>query len=267
MTMPETIAIIYDFDGTLTKESSLNYTIFPYLKIKPDEFWELVNKEMQKDNADWILIFMRLVLEIAKNKKFKITQKILKKLVKNIIYVKGIPQYFERINTYINKNFKDINLRHYIISGNLAEIVKFSKVAKYMKNIFASSYYYKNGKPVFPLLAVNETLKTQFIFRISKGREKMYEPVNDFIEHSKRPVPFKNIIYIGDGLTDIPSMAVVKNNGGHSIAVYNDTDSKKVCDKLLKEGRVHFIAKADYSKGSKLEKLLKRIIALIIKNN
>ncbi len=263
--MSETIAIIYDFDGTLTKESSLNYTIFPYLKIKPDKFWELVDKEMQKENADWLLVFMRLVLEIAKRKKLKINQEIFKKLTENITYVRGIPQYFERINTYVNKNFKNINLRHYIVSGNLIEIIKHSRVAKYMSNIFASSYYYKNGNPIFPLLAVNETLKTQFIFRINKGKEKMYEPVNDFVEHSKRPVPFKNIIYIGDGLTDIPSMAVVKNNGGHSIAVYNDSESKKICDRLLNEGRVHFIAKADYSKWGRLEKLIKQIIKSIIK--
>ncbi len=263
--MPETIAIVYDFDGTLTKESSLNYTIFPYLKIKPEKFWEIVDKEMQKENADWILVFMRLVLEIAKSKKFKINQEIFKELTGNITYVRGIPQYFERINAFINENFRNINLRHYIVSGNLIEIIKHSKVAKYMSNIFASSYYYKNGKPVFPLLAVNETLKTQFIFRINKGKEKMYEPVNDFVEHSKRPVPFKNIIYIGDGLTDVPSMAVVKNNGGHSIAVYNDYESKKICDKLLREGRVHFISKADYSKGSELEKIIKQIIKSIIK--
>ena len=262
--MPDTIAIIYDFDGTLTKDSSLNYTLFPYLKIKPDNFWKLVDKEMKKYDADWLLVFMRLILELAEQKKLLITRDILKKITGNIVYCKGIPSYFDRINKFFKKEFKDYKLRHYVVSGNLLEIIKHSKIAKYMHNIFASSFYYKDGKASFPLLAVNETLKTQFIFRINKGKEKMYEPVNDFIEHNKRPVPFKNIIYIGDGLTDVPSMVVVKNNGGHSIAVYGDNQGKEVCKKLLADGRVNFIAKADYSKDSKLVLIIRNILKSII---
>ena len=59
------------------------------------------------------------------------------------------------------------------------------------------------------------------------------------------------MIYIGDGLTDVPSMKLTKLNGGHSIAVWQDDN--RISSEMLLEGRVDFTAPADYSAGSEME--------------
>lgn len=109
-------------------------------------------------------------------------------------------------------------------------------------------------------MAVNYTSKTQFLFRVNKGVLDVTEhrALNEFMPEEKRRVPFSNMIYIGDGLTDVPSMKLTKLNGGHSIAVWQEDE--QISNEMLLEGRVDFAVKADYSRGSDMEKMVFAII-------
>ena len=123
------------------------------------------------------------------------------------------------------------------------------------KEIYAASFCYdEHGVACWPAMAVNYTSKTQFLFRVNKGVLDVTEhrALNEFMPEEKRRVPFSNMIYIGDGLTDVPSMKLTKLNGGHSIAVWQENEW--VSNEMLLEGRVDFVVKADYSQGSEMEK-------------
>ena len=54
-------------------------------------------------------------------------------------------------------------------------------------------------------------------------------------------------------------MILVKENGGKSIAVYQE-NNRDVVRQLFQDERVNFICKADYSAGSELDKVVKLII-------
>jgi hypothetical protein len=113
-------------------------------------------------------------------------------------------------------------------------------------------------------VAVNYTNKTQFIFKINKGVESVYDTkqVNKYMEEKSRPVPFSRMIYVGDGTTDIPCMRLVKNFGGHSIAVYNPKDKSKRAEMntLIRDNRVNHVCPADYSAGSEIDTVVKAVI-------
>ncbi|MEI7543032.1 MAG: haloacid dehalogenase-like hydrolase, partial [bacterium] len=207
---------------------------------------------------------MRMMLEAAGVKKFSITKAVLHSMGKDIKYFKGVETFFKNINQYVKKNFKGVEIRHYIISAGLKEIIEASKIAKNFHNIFACEYYYDEyGRATFPNVIVNDTIKTQYIFRINKGKESLKENINTHMDINKRPVPFSNIIYIGDGLTDVPCMTVVRNGRGTSIAVYDNAEGSKVSAELLKAGRVDITAKADYSKGGEIDVFVREVIKRI----
>jgi predicted HAD superfamily phosphohydrolase len=117
----------------------------------------------------------------------------------------------------------------------------------------------KTQEAIWPKLAINYTMKTQFFFRIAKGILKITEDnkVNERIKEKR--IPYRNIIYIGDGLTDVPSMLLVKENGGKSIAVYPKGEKERVLQ-LIEDARVNFITTADYSLNSDLDKVVKLAI-------
>lgn len=74
-------------------------------------------------------------------------------------------------------------------------------------------------------------------------------------DDSKR-IPFTNMIYIGDGLSDVPCMKMMRAYGGQAVAVYQDSNRAGVED-LLAKGRVDFIFPADYRDGTLFDETMK----------
>lgn len=253
------IGILYDFDRTLAKEDLQNYSFIPSLNMTPDQFWGATNAFAQKEGVEKILSYMYMMISQAREKKIKLTKKFLFNLGKDIEYFEGVETWFKRINEYGENN--GVLIEHYIVSSGTKEIIEGTSIAKEFKAIFACEFLFdeKTEEAIWPKLAINYTMKTQFFFRIAKGILKITED-NKVNERTKeKRIPYRNIIYIGDGLTDVPSMLLVKENGGKSIAVYPKGEKERVLQ-LIEDARVNFITTADYLPNSDLDKVVKLAI-------
>ena len=257
------IAIMYDFDKTLITTDMQNFGFIPSLGITKEEFWKTVNEYTEKNEMDSLLSYMYMMLKLARSKDLRITRDEFVKLGKNIEYFPGVTGWFERINEYAKKAGAEVE--HYVISSGLQEIIEGSEIYKFFKKTYACEYVYDvNGVAIWPKTVVNFTTKTQCLYRINKGELSVCdnEILNSYVPHEERRVPFENMIYIGDGFTDVPCMKLCKANGGHSIAVYGDI--RDTAEKLMREYRVDFITKADYEKDHELDHIVKTIIDKIV---
>ena len=251
-----TIAMVYDFDGTLSPQPMQEYTVLPKLGIKPRNFWKQVEKESAETVSEKMLVYMRLLLEEAHARKINIGRRDFQAMGKDIPYFPGVEGWFKRINAHVKKRGSgQINIQHYIVSAGMKEILEGISIRRYFQQIYASEYHFNfQGIATFPKLLITDTTKTQYLFRVNKGKETLEESINEHMPENQRPIPFQNIIYIGDGMTDVPSMALTKKSGGHTIAVYptRNRGDRDTCVKLLSARRVDFIAPADYRANSKL---------------
>ena len=253
-----TIALMYDFDKTLADQDMQNYSFIPNLGMTPDEFWGKVESFRKKNYMESILGYMYYSMHVCKERGIPFTKEYLKECGKDVKFYKGVQNWFDRINKYAES--LDVKIEHYIISSGIKEIIDGCSIADKFKKIFASQYYFdENGEAVWPKIAINYTQKTQYIFRISKAAydETDNKKVND--KMNDRVVNYQNMIYFGDGITDIPCMTFVKKQGGTSIAVYTKGQKNKVTGLLL-DDRVNYISPADYQEGSDLDQLVKCII-------
>ena len=252
------IGIMYDFDKTLSTTDMQNYDFIPKLGLTPDEFWGATGEFTAKTGVERILSYMYMMIAKAKEKGIKLTREYLRECGKNIKFYPGVTTWFKRINDYAES--KGIKVEHYLVSSGTMEIVEGCSIFPCFTKAWGCEYYYnEDGEPVWPKLAINYTQKTQFYFRISKGA---VDVKNDSAVNEKTPerrIPYKNIIYMGDGMTDVACMTLVKHNDGTSIAIYPEKDSDKVRD-LYTDGRCNLMCKADYSAGSDLEKVVKLTI-------
>lgn len=258
MTEKPIIALMYDFDHTLSPKDMQEYGFIPGLGMSAGEFWDACNRKAVSNNMDGILAYMLVMIEQSIGKQM-ITREMLTSMGKDVKLFDGVRTWFSRINAYAEQ--KGAVAEHYILSSGLKEIIEGTPIADEFKEIFAASFVYNdNGVPYWPAMAVNYTSKTQFIFRINKGVLDVTndEDLNGYMLEDKRPVPFRNMIYIGDGLTDVPCMKTVKVNGGYSIAVYQGSHAAAL--KMLKHNRVDYIAPTDYSEGKELEQTVFEII-------
>lgn len=276
-----TIALCYDFDGTLSPHNMQEYSFIPKLQQQPEKFWSDASMTAKKNDCDLILAYMYLMCRRAKEAKIKIRREDFVNFGKQVEFFKGlspefnresengelfseiVPDWFERTKSYAKS--LGAELKHFVISSGIKEMIEGSKIGGKFDQIFASSFMYdESGAAVWPAQCINYTNKMQFLFRINKGVWDTQKTINHYMPENDRPVPFKRMIYFGDGMTDIPAMKLVKSQGGYSIAVHDGSRRKgKSSEKLLNENRVNFVAKADYSRGSVLEAQVMRVISKI----
>ena len=254
------VAIIYDFDKTLCDKDMQEYSFIPSLGINPKDFWKMTDEFSKKEKMDKILACMYAMFNESEKNNKHITKEYLNSLGKDINFFPGIQEWFERINEYGDKI--GLEIEHYIVSSGLKEIIDGTKISKYFKNIYACEFLYnEEGYAIWPKMSVNYTTKTQFISRINKGVLDISDDktLNKKMLDEERRISTKNMIYFGDGLTDIPSMRMIKENGGYAIAVYQN-DDKEIASDLLKDNRIDFFAKADYQENSQIDKLMKNML-------
>ncbi len=267
-----TIALVYDFDGTLSPSNMQEYTVLPKLGIAPDIFWARVREEAQARQAEQILTYMRMMFEeVERREDLVVKREDLKAMAGAIELFPGVHDWFSRIAAHVEARSHGVaEVRHYIISSGLKEILEGVAIYPAFANVFACTYHYdKHGRAVFPDRVVNDTSKTQYLFRINKGVEDLNQSANDHMPEAERPIPFKNMIYFGDGDTDVPSFTVTRKNGGHAVAVYNGDAGNALqrlgkCRDLFAEERIDFFAAADYRAGSDLERGAKLILDKVV---
>jgi len=255
------VALIYDFDETLSVDYMQAFGLIQALGMKPNTFWKKANLWSANNNADQITGSMYYFMKIAKEKGISLSRKDFNRFGRHIDYYNGVLTWFERINNY--GRALGLDIEHYLISSGYEEIVEGTEIRKYFKDVFACSYAYgDNGQPVWPARVVNYSIKTQFLSKINKGLGKNDDiAVNEYTPDEERRIPFKQMIYFGDGMTDIPSMKLTKERGGNAIAVYTPhSRAKKKAMKLLVDNRVNFALPADYSENKEIDVVVKTIL-------
>lgn len=255
------VALIYDFDGTLSPGNMQEFGFVQAIGKNPNDFWQKTVEMATTNDASGILCYMYLMLQEAKACGISLKRDSFQKFGSMVKLFKGVEEWFELINQY--GKARGINIKHYINSSGLKEMIEGTSIAKRFNNIYACSFLYDvDGVAVWPAVAVDYTTKTQFLFKISKGIQEISDnkKINEFVAKEDRPIPFERIIYMGDGETDVPCMSVVREQGGHSIAVYGNRKKKVVAERLIKENRVNFVCKADYTENSEIHIIVKLIL-------
>lgn len=255
------VAIIYDFDNTLSTKDMQEFTFIPSLGITADEFWAQCDKTSHEYSMDHILAYMYLMAKMSKQSGVPLSADKLREMGKGVEFFDGVKEWFGRINNFGAS--LGLEVRHYIISCGLKAMIEGCDIAHEFYNIFACDYVYdQNGEPVWPSVAINYTSKTQFLYRINKGVEDVgeHKRLNMYMPKNQRVVPFCNMIYVGDGLTDVPSMKLARQRGGYAIGVYRNPEDASY---LVDEERVDFYVKSDYTENSQMDEAMKAILQKI----
>ncbi len=262
-----TVALIYDFDGTLSPKNMQEYDFLQAIGINDSKkFWRESEELSKKQDASNVLSYMSLMIKKAKAADVSIKRENFQKFGGSISLYKGVVEWFDLTRELGNEI--GVKVEHYINSSGLKEMIEGTKIYKEFKEVYACSFMYDvDGIAYWPAVAVDFTAKTQFLFMINKGIAKIADNrrVNEWMAEEDRPIPFERMIYFGDGETDIPCMRLVKQQGGNSIAVYGSDNhqKKRNAQQLVKDGRVNFACQADYSKGKEIYKIVDSIFRRI----
>ena len=271
MCEPKRTALIYDFDGTLARGNLQETSFIPKIDMSKEAFWAEVKARTCNHDADEVLIYMHLMLDKALEMGVNVTIDDLRQHGKQAEFFPGLSDrsWFERINEHAAA--RDLTLEHYIVSSGIYEMIDGCAIRDAFQQVFASKFIYLDSVAAWPGVGINYTTKTQYLFRINKGIDNHWDnaSLNSFMPEDERPIPFDRMIFLGDGDTDIPTMKMLTDKGGHSIGVYDpnrrNRDLTKI-HRLISDGRVDFVAPADYEEKSQLDIIIKGILGRIARN-
>ena len=257
------VAFIYDFDGTLAHGNIQEYNFIPALNMTSDEFWNEVETLKINNNMENVLAYMYLMLKKAEEKNISVKKAAFVEYGKNIKFYPGVIDWFDRINSYAENI--GITLHHYIVSSGIKEMIEGTEIKDKFEKIYACSFLYNIDEIAkWPAVSVNYTNKTQFLYRINKGIYEVYdESINNKMADNDKKIAFNNMVYFGDGMTDVPCMKLVKDNGGIALSLYEQDNTLAL--RLLNDGRVNYITKTDYTEGCDLDIYIKDILLNIKK--
>ena len=261
------IALIFDYDQTLTPSNMQDEALFPAFGVEPTRFWQRCDELIEHQNYDSELAYMKVLLDTLDLD--RPTNRQLRELGAKLTFYPGLPEMFEQFAEGLlgpEEAALGITVEYYIISSGLKEMIEGSRLKPHVRAIFGCEFAEDDsGRITFPRRVISHTQKTQFLFRVNKGLLNLSEDVNDHMDDDLRPIPFENMIYVGDGPTDIPCFNVIRKQGGQAIAVYNPKDPTRAafrkCYQLCAHtDRVRHIAPADYRAGSHLRLLLDEMV-------
>jgi phosphoserine phosphatase len=257
------VALIYDFDGTLSPGNMQEFGFIQAVHKTPEEFWTMSDGIAIGQDASNVLAYMKLMFDEAHKAGIKLRRSDFKRFGQDIKLFDGLRDWFRNVNAYGES--KGVRIEHYINSSGLKEIIEGSPIAKEFKHIFACTFIYDaNGEAEWPGISVDYTAKTQFLFKINKGifSSRDSKRVNESMADDKKRIPFTNMIYFGDGETDVPSMKIINMFGGHTIAVFTPGNPARraAAQKLQRQGRASFITPAVYTRESRTFKIVCAII-------
>jgi 3-deoxy-D-manno-octulosonate 8-phosphate phosphatase KdsC-like HAD superfamily phosphatase len=257
------VALIYDYDGTLSPGNMQEFGFIQAVGKTADEFWRMSDSIAIGQDASNVLAYMKLMFDEAKRNGIKLRREDFQRFGQNIQLFDGVREWFKLVNNY--GELHGVKIEHYINSSGLKEIIEGSPIAHEFKHVFAGTFLYDaNGEAEWPGISVDYTTKTQFLFKISKGifSSRDNKQVNESIADDKKRIPFTHMIYFGDGDTDVPCMKIVGMFGGHSIAVYDPQNERKkaTAAKLKRQGRVAFAVPAVYTPDAPAFRVVTAII-------
>lgn len=266
--MSNIIAVIWDFDKTLV-DGYMQDPIFEKYGVNAAEFWKEVNTlpkkymEEQGVRVNLDTIYLNHFINCAKKGGVfeGLSNAALREFGKKLRFYAGAPEILEKTKRMMEESdiYREYGIRveHYIVSTGFKELILGSAVMDYVDAVWGCELieHEVDGKRVIGELGytIDNTSKTRAIFEINKGIPKMQDiDVNSQMPEELRRIPFKNMIYIADGPSDVPAFSLIKKNGGSTFAIYPKGDQRafQQVEKLRHDGRIDMYAEADYTEGT-----------------
>ncbi|OYD91534.1 haloacid dehalogenase-like hydrolase [Nostoc sp. 'Peltigera membranacea cyanobiont' 210A] len=259
------IAIVFDFDDTLvpdTVDALLESLGIDALEFRQEKIRPLIDKGWDK-----ILARFYALIEESKRQDNKITQEYIASFGQELAPFDGVNKMFDRLQQCAHESNSKVEVEFYLITCGMLEIARHNCIAPNFKAMWGCEFSYGDRNGIeFLKKIVTHTEKTRYLFQIAKGFDDYQDDGKAFVYRDLPPeelhIPLSQVIYVGDGASDIPCFSLMNQEQGTAIALYKDSTPEEWGQdlKMTQSQRVANLAPVDYSENSELMQSLTLVV-------
>lgn len=254
-----TIAIAFDFDDTLvpdTYDALIKDFGYDSKTFRAERYYPLL-----KDGWDGIPARFHTLIEEGKQRSDgkKLTQSYIKDFGRQLQPFPGVDEMFARLRQSARDISPDIEIEFYLITSGFVEIARNTSIADQFKAMWGCEFHYdESGQAQYLKRSISHPEKPRYLYFLSRGADGHSENDLLFVYEDVPPdeihVPLNQIIYTGDGTSDLPCFALLNQAGGIPIGVYKDGTAQDWAQEyqVSQSQRVINLAPADYSQDSEM---------------
>ncbi|MER1967286.1 HAD family hydrolase [Castellaniella sp. GW247-6E4] len=266
--MADVVALVFDFDDTLAPDSTSGF--LEDIGVDAASFWKNeVGPLLEHEDWDPVPAYLHRMIELSRaGSHGAITRARLQDWGERLPLHEGVDSLFERLRARLHEAHPQVQLEFYLISSGIGDVLRRTPVARHFTDIWASEFTYDSADAIdFPRRIVSFTDKTRYLFHIQKGifgqesRNKPFE-VNRKVDADKLRVPFEQMIFVGDGYTDIPCFSLIRRSGGVAFGVWDPRHKEKRSRAwgFIEDGRVSNLNHARFGEDAELYQLLEAAV-------
>jgi len=265
--MSDVIALIFDFDDTLAPDSTSGF--LSHIGVDAAAFWKEQVDPLLADDWDPVPAYLHRMIELSRQGAHgPITRERLADWGARLPLHPGVDTLFARLRSAVREIHPQVQIEYYLISSGIGDVVRNTPIAGEFADIWASEFTYgQDGGIAFPRRIVSFTDKTRYLFHVQKGiigprfRGKPFE-VNRKVPGDRLRVPFDQMVFVGDGYTDIPCFSLIRRAGGFAFGVWDPKhrDKRSRAWGFIEEGRVSNLNQARYDPEAELYQWLEEAL-------
>jgi hypothetical protein len=266
------VAVVFDFDDTLAPDSVSQ--LLRVLGVDPRSFWLNEVQSLVDEGWDLVPAYLYRIIERSRSGQVNepLTRQLLRRAGHSLELYPGVASLFERLRQQTSGFNPEVSLEFYVVSSGLQDLIDGSKIREEFTQVWACELHYdeETGEAQFAKNLVSFTDKTRYLFHIHKGliaprHETDPLDVNRKLEVSEKRIPFEQMIYLGDGFTDVPCFSLIAARGGIPLAVADPkrTDRWACAWGFVEDGRAISVSPADFRDGTAIDMVLKMALQRI----
>lgn len=256
------IVLVFDFDQTLG-EGAID-VLLRKLQVDPVEFARKKVQPLLRQSWDLSLARFKALIDLSESLGGAVTETALREVGRDLPLYPQVQHVFKRLRAAAQAIAPGVEVEFYVLTAGFVEVPTSTSIAHEFKAIWGSAgHYAPDGRLVFPKRIITYPEKVHYLLQLAKGLSvKGPDAPADVFRHvpgDKWHVPFNQMIYVGDGASDLPAFELLARQGGLSIGVFGPGGSASDWgrDRRMHAGqRVQNVAEANYAKGAELMKSL-----------
>jgi hypothetical protein len=266
--MSDVIVLIFDFDNTLASDSTSGF--LDSISVESSTFWkDEVDPLLSQHDWDPVPAYLYRMIQLSKAGEYGvITQQRLQEWSAGLPLHEGVGTLFKRLRAAVRAEQPQVQLEFYLIFSGIGDVVRHTSIAEEFTEIWALAFVYgDDGGIEFQRRIVSFTDKTRYLFHIQKGiigrdfRNKPFE-VNRKVPEDCLRVPFDQMVFVGDGYTDIPWFSPIRRAGGFAFGVWDPKhrDKRSRAWGFIEQGRLSNLNQARYDEQAELYQWLEEAV-------